>query len=66
LCQVCGPQHRKDGKFLETVQRRAMKIIRKLEHLSHEDMLKKLGLFSQDKRRLQGDLITDFQYLKAE
>ena len=61
--QVWGAQRRNDVELSERVQRRAMRMIQGLEHVTYKDRLKELGLFSPEKRRLQGDPIAAFQYL---
>ena len=53
-------------ELLERVQRRATKMIRGMERLPYKNMLRDLGLLSLEKRRLQGDFIVHFQYLKGD
>ena len=51
-------------ELLEWVQRKAMKMIRGLEHLCYEDRLREMRFYSLEKRRLREDFIVAFLYIK--
>ena len=50
-CQICNPTKKQEIVELEMVQRRFIKRIEVMEHLTYPEQLKKLKLYSLERRR---------------
>ena len=62
--QFWSPCYQKDQNKLESVQRRATKLVPGFRGLQYEERLKRLDMFSLKDRRIRGDLIETFKILK--
>ena len=61
--QFWSPNYIKDQVMLERIQRRATKQIPSLRNFTYDERLKRLDMFSLQKRRVRGDLIEVFKIL---
>ena len=63
--QFWSPQLGKDIDVNERVQRRATRLIPGLARFSDEEWLKETGLYTQERRRLRGDMIEMYNKMKG-
>ena len=63
--QFWSPYLKQDILLLEKIQKRATKMIPQLSHLTYEERLKELDMFTLRSRRIRGDMIQVFKMFKG-
>ena len=63
--QFWSPYYRKDIESLEAVQRRMTKMVEGMRNIPYKERLKRLNLHSLERRRVRGDLIEVFKWVKG-
>ena len=63
--QAWRPSLRREVKLLERVQRQFTRMFQRLRELPYEERLRRLQLFSLERRRQRGDLIEAFRQVKG-
>ncbi len=58
--QASSPYLRRDTALMERIQRLATRMVKGMRELPYEDRLRRLNIFSLERRRLRGDLILAF------
>uniref|UniRef100_A0A8D2L497 Reverse transcriptase domain-containing protein n=1 Tax=Varanus komodoensis TaxID=61221 RepID=A0A8D2L497_VARKO len=63
--QFWPPHYRKDIARLESVQCRATRLVASLQGMPYEARLRALGLFRLERRRLRGDMLATYRYVRG-